>query len=197
MSPETHQQLIGPKHELDSHQQFLESYTSIVKIYQELVPLDKRLEGHEKRLQEIKVELEAMPQKTKDEIKELAMGRQGKANERQMLIQELLAILSQVDRAHELHQRLDRIPEEIRKVRGKDTAAVELSVLDNEITPLVEAEKFKAEFHRDKSQMPIERRIADDATEAIKRASGLIEELRAEVSGSFGIDDLIKQHGLK
>lgn len=169
MSPQT---LIEPKQEkLDSRRQFLESYTSIVIIYQELVPLDNRLEGHEKRLNELKFK----PQRTKEET------------------QEVLAIGGQVNRAHELRERLDRIPEEIRKLRGKDTA-VEFSVLDNEIKALVEAEKFKAEFNRDRSRLPIEHKIAADAVKAIELAESKINELRAEVRGPSGVDAFLKQH---
>jgi predicted RND superfamily exporter protein len=167
------QTLIEPKQEkLDSRRQFLESYTSIVKIYQELVPLDNKLEDHEKRLNEIKAKPKS--QITKEET------------------QEVLDIGRQVNRAHELRERLDRIPEEIRKLRGKDT--VELSVLDNEINALVEAEKFKAEFNRDRSRLPIEHKVATDALKAIELAESKINELRAEVSGPSGIDAFLTKH---
>ena len=62
------------------------------------------------------------------------------------------------------------------------------------IKALVEAEKFKAEFHRDQSQMPVEHKVAADAVHAIELAESAIKELRAEVSGPSGIDDLIRQH---
>jgi hypothetical protein len=169
MSPQT---LIEPRQELDSRQQFLESYASIVKIYQELVPLDNRLENHEKRLQEIK-------------------SKSHRSDEDKL---EVLVIKKQVDRASELHERLDKIPEEIRKLRTKDTSNSELSVLDGEVKTLILAEKFKAEFQRDKSQLPIERRVAADAFKAIELAENEINKLRAEISGSSGIDELIKQH---
>ncbi len=163
--------LAEPKQEkLDSRQQFLDSYASIVKIYQELVPLESRVSSYEEKLQKIK----SKPHKTQEDILEVRI------------------IQREVDRASELHEKLNRIPEEIRKLRGKDTGAVELSVLDGEIKPLIEAEKFKAEFHMDKSQMEVERRVAANAIEAAKRAEGKINELRDEINKSSGVDDLVR-----
>jgi hypothetical protein len=158
MSPQT---LFEPKKErLDSHQQFLESYTSIVRTYQELVPLEKRAEHYNEKLQQIK----SKPHKTAmDEL-------------------EVRVIKNEVDRAFELHEKLERTLEEIRKLRTKD-GSVELDVLNDKIKPLIEAEKFKAQFHMDISQTEVERKAAANAIEAVERAAGRIKELRAEIIG--------------
>lgn len=163
--------LVEPNKEIsDSRQQFFNSYLSLLKVYQELVPLESRMPGYDKRLGELK----AKPHRTEEDK------------------QEVLIIGRQVNRAYELHDTLSKVSEDIRKQRLKDTTGVELLVLESEIKPLIEAEKFKADFNMDKSQLEIERRVASHAMEAANRTESKINELRAEIGGSSGIDALVR-----